>query len=158
MQTHGPMLWWKNNWWRWRDYRRESFEFGFKINAANTTRKPMHWKFRWSKRRFVEQFCCPMWTWLTWLVSFILRKWNKSATDECMEYRLSLKVPSETMNRRLTYMDLKWHRFSHLGRWFLISRCTPTRKIMESIHQHIKTLWIRYEAKTIHIFFQFTYC
>lgn len=56
-QAHSSTLtpdqtrWWRNSLWKWRDCRQESYEFGFRISAVSTTRKPMRWKFRWNRRR-----------------------------------------------------------------------------------------------------------
>lgn len=77
----------------------------------------------------------------------IIRKWSRSATGECTAYLWSRPAQSGTTSRQLTYTASKLHRFNRRGKWFPISPCTPTRRIMgcttECTRQHIKTLWIR---------------
>lgn len=55
MRILGPTRWWKSSWLRWRDFRRESLEFGFRTNDANTTRRQTHWRFKWSRRRWASK-------------------------------------------------------------------------------------------------------
>lgn len=88
-RTHGPMPSWKNSWWRWLVWARESSGSGSKTSAARTRRRRSSWSSSFSRRRSVSQMCLNLYLRLRAVrmfdscvgsMEFLLRDITKSVT------------------------------------------------------------------------------